>query len=88
MELAGSYLLFGLICMQSIDFVCLICFCEKCASDGILSLQIEDEAFVCAVGAAGAEGGDQEMKTMWLWVGSWSFKLPHKEEENVLDVFG
>lgn len=66
MEPAGSYLLFGLICMQSIDFLCLICFREKCTSDGILNLQIEDEAFVCAVGTAAAEGGGQEMKTMWL----------------------
>lgn len=52
--------------MQSVDFLCLICSCEKCISDNVLSLHIEDGAFVCAVGVAAAEGGGQEMKTMWL----------------------
>ena len=81
---ASGHLLCGLICMQSVDFLCLICSCEKCISDNVLSLHIEDGAFVCAVGVAAAEGGGQEMKTMWLWVGPWSFRLPHKEEEKKL----
>lgn len=63
---AGSHLLCGLICMQSMDFLCFICFCEKCTSDDVLSLQTEDGAFVCAADVAEPKGGGQEMKTMWL----------------------
>lgn len=52
--------------MQSVDFLCLICFCEKCISDNALSLRTEDGAFVCALDVAAAQGGGQEMKAMWL----------------------
>lgn len=47
--------------------------CLECANRGW--------GLVCAAGAVGAEGGGQEMKTMWLGVGPWSFQLPHKEGE-------
>lgn len=52
--------------MQTVDFLCLICFREKCTSDNALSLRTEDGASVCAAGVSAVQGAGQEMKTMWL----------------------
>lgn len=76
-QAAINYL--GWYVMQSIDFLCLICFSEKCTSDRDLSLQTEDGAFVYTWALRGRRR--QEMKTMRLQVEPWSFRLPRKEDK-------
>lgn len=77
---AGSHFLFELICnAECWLFMPHLLLWKRYKWQWLESVNRGWGPCVC-VGVWGEAGG-QEMKTMWLRVGSWSLKLPHEEEE-------